>query len=150
MNLITKKLRDVTEEEFRKWKDTNCCKSSLNCSECPFDKINCGTGNGDSWVLNKDMYSDKFLDKIIAVEAPDILDKEEKEYLSYVIKPFRNEVTSIEKIASLLYNDEAFLQITTERKKRGKLRIVFPYFSKNTMYKGMKDNEPYKLEELGL
>lgn len=147
---ITKKLRDVTKEEFKKWKNINCLIGGINCSECPFYKVSCGLEVKDSWIFNKDVYSDKFLDQTIEVEAPDILDKEEKEYLSYVIKPFRNEVTSIEKIASLLYNDEAFLQITTESKKRGKLRIVFPYFSKNTMYKGMKDNEPYKLEELGL
>lgn len=147
---ITKKLRDVTKEEFKKWKNINCLIGGINCSECPFYKVSCGLEVKDSWIFNKDVYSDKFLDQTIEVEAPDILDKEEKEYLSYVIKPFRNEVTSIEKIASLLYNDEAFLQITTESKKRGKLRIVFPYFSKNTMYKGMEDNRPYKLEELGL
>lgn len=145
---ITKKLRDVTPEELKEWYRINC---DNHCDGCIFDNVYCCIINSNhQWVHHKDLYSDKFLNQTIEVEASDILDKEEKKYLSAVIKPFRNEVTSIEKIASLLYNDEAFLQITTESKKRGKLRIVFPYFSKNTMYKGMKDNEPYKLEELGL
>lgn len=145
---ITKKLRDVTPEELKEWYRINC---DNHCDGCIFGNVYCCIINSNhQWVHHKDLYSDKFLNQTIEVEASDILDKEEKKYLSAVIKPFRNEVTSIEKIASLLYNDEAFLQITTESKKRGKLRIVFPYFSKNTMYKGMKDNEPYKLEELGL
>lgn len=148
--IIKKKLRDLTKEEYREWKNINCLVGVMNCSECPLYKVSCGLEVKNSWVINKDMYSDKFLDQTIEVEVPDILTKEEKEYLSYVIKPFRNEVISIEKIDSLLYNDEAFLQITTESKKRGKLRIVFPYFSKNTMYKNMKTAYTYSLEELGL
>lgn len=147
---ITKKLRDVTEEEFREWKDTNCCKSSLKCSECPFDKVNCETGNGRSWVLNKDMYSDKFLDQTIEVEVPDILDKEEKEYLSAVIKPFRNKVKNIIKFSCAM-NSHSYIEIVYDDDTWGKnMAIVMPPFKKDTMYKNMKLEKKYKLEELGL
>lgn len=149
MNLITKKLRDVTPEEFRKWKNTNCCGSSLNCSECPFDKVNCGIGNDDCWALNKDMYSDKFLDKIILVEAPEILDKEEKEYLSAVIKPFRHKIVYIVKMLDPFRNKEKI--VFYYRNCYNSIKCFeLPEFTSELMYKNMRTAQPYKLEELGL
>ena len=39
-NKIKKKLRDLTEEEWNKWKDKNCKCSDYDCNECIFDNIN--------------------------------------------------------------------------------------------------------------
>ena len=62
-----KKLRDITEEEWNKWKDKNC--SSGNCNKCFFDKVNCfGTYSNRSWFYNKDLFSNRFLDQEIEVE----------------------------------------------------------------------------------
>ena len=58
------KLRDLTKEQFEKWRDENCGK--YNCSkDCPFRSVEC---NDTFWLSCKDMYSDKFLDQEIEVE----------------------------------------------------------------------------------
>ena len=60
-----KKLRDLTLEEWNKWQLKNCG----NCNKCAFNKVNCNISYEKlSWVNNKDIYSDKFLDQEIEVE----------------------------------------------------------------------------------
>ena len=60
-----KKLRDLTLEEWDKWRRKNCG----NCNKCAFNKVNCNISyEKRSWVNNKDIYSDKFLDQEIEVE----------------------------------------------------------------------------------
>ena len=71
-----------------------------------------------------------------------MLTEEEKAYLSEVIKPFRDEVTGILKGD----NGSEFIRISVEND--GAFRL--PYFKKGSMYKNMKTNIKYKLEELGL
>ncbi len=150
MNLITKKLRDVTKEEFAEARDRICRETpKFNCRGCPFRHVACSTKDEDCWVNHKDLFSDKFLDQIIEVEASEILTKEEKEYLSAVIKPFRDKVTEIFKYnhpylrqynISIYYLDEG----------GSKKAVRLPDFPYETMYKGMGDDRPYTLEELGL
>ena len=77
---------------------------------------------------------------IIKVEQP-ILDDKEKEYLSNVIKPFRDRVSSISKDGPLEY-----ITISLD----GDDFAILPNFEKGTMYKGMETNRRYTLEELGL
>ena len=71
-----------------------------------------------------------------------ILNDAEKRYLKAVIKPFRDEVTGILKGD----NGNEFIRISVEND--GAFRL--PYFKKGSMYKNMKTNKKYKLEELGL
>ena len=59
----TKKLRDLTPEEWDKWREKNC----NNCDKCIFIYVMCGSYR-ESWIHNKDLYSDKFLDQEIEVE----------------------------------------------------------------------------------
>lgn len=148
MNLITKKLRDVTKEELAEARDRVCRKiPKFNCRGCPFRYVTCSTEDQDCWVEHKDLYSDKFLDQTIEVKAPDILTKEEKEYLSAVIKPFRDRIISIAKITTGCSNREAILITYTETFTRD---FRLPDFPKDTMYKNMSNGIAYKLEELGL
>lgn len=73
-----------------------------------------------------------------------ILDEKEKEYLSAVIKPFRNDVASIKKLSC---NDKKeYLKIDFKDIDY----INFRNFKKGTMYKGMEIGIDYTLEELGL
>lgn len=76
-------------------------------------------------------------------EVKEILDDKEKEYLSYVIRPFRNRVKSIKKLS---YFKKCWIKIklTTDED------IDFPLFKEDKMYKGMKINIEYTLEELGI
>ena len=75
---------------------------------------------------------------------PNILEEKEKEYLAAVIKPFREKVKYIQKCFDL--GNEAYIYIYV--KKCGSM--IFPTFRRGTMYKGMKVNKRYTLEDLGL
>ena len=75
-----------------------------------------------------------------------ILDKEEKEYLSAVIKPFRDEILYIVKHNALVEDiDYQYISIGLSEPN-----MSFPTFRKGTMYKGMELNKKYTLKELGL
>ena len=78
-------------------------------------------------------------------EKGEILDEVEKEYLRAVIKPFREKINHISKYAECDNNFE-FIYIGL---KSGDT-MAFPNFKKDTMYKGMKEDKGYTLEELGL
>lgn len=78
--------------------------------------------------------------------VPDILTDKEKDYLSALIKPFRNEVECIEKVESY-YGENEFIHITM---KKDDDYCELPDFENGTMYKGMEANKKYTLEELGL
>lgn len=74
-----------------------------------------------------------------------ILDDVEREYLSAVIKPFRKKISCIRKSKD-----------SRKGKKYIKIEfsdgdcMFFPNLSNNEMYKGMKLDRNYTLEELGL
>jgi hypothetical protein len=78
-----------------------------------------------------------------------ILDDEEREYLSAVIKPFRDRVMFIEKMYKdhLLGDQDCYLFI---RFNDGSYDMNFPFFDESYMYKGLEINRTYTLEELGL
>ena len=76
-----------------------------------------------------------------------ILDDVEREYLSAVIKPFRNDVSAICKVCSA-YEDREFIKIL---RFFGGINCTFlPDFEPGTMFKGMEPDRWYSLEELGL
>ena len=83
---------------------------------------------------------------IIKVEQP-ILDDIEKKYLSNVIKPFRNTVISIAKRSA--YNNLSYIAISL-KKYLVEESVTLPYFEQHKMYKNMKLDKVYTLEELGL
>ena len=80
--------------------------------------------------------------EIIKIPKP-ILDDKEKEYLSAVIKPFRDKVISISKKSA---NYGEFIDIVIDDEED----IYLPYFKSGKMYQGMRVNREYTLEELGL
>ena len=75
-----------------------------------------------------------------------ILDKEEKEYLSSVIKPFRDSVVAIIKYDD---DDGHYIQIAVKQNSFFEYTNL-PYFKKGTMYKGMELDKEYTLDQLGL
>lgn len=82
--------------------------------------------------------------KTIYKREEPILDDKEKEYLSAVIKPYK--VSGIKKRQ---VDNEEHIYIYVIGKYYTDV-IILPYFKKGTMYKGMKLNKEYTLEELGL
>ena len=76
-------------------------------------------------------------------EKEEILNKAEKEYLSGVIRPFRDEVKGIikEKL-----DDKNWISIDF----KDDICMDFPNLKKKDDYKGMEVGKLYSLEELGL
>ena len=63
-----KKLRDLTKDEWDKWRDVDCYERD-SCTGCIFRNVPCAKSNNPkSWFNNKDLYSDKFLNQEIEVE----------------------------------------------------------------------------------
>lgn len=86
--------------------------------------------------------------KIEVKKKEPVLDEKEKEYLSAVIRPFRNRVKNIMKHFS---GDYEYICIFLKHiEKDFNEDICLPYFKFNTMYKGMARNKKYTLEELGI
>ena len=101
----------------------------------------------------KDNVGSCILGKIIKIKEPtykivyetkEILDEVEKRYLRGVIRPFRDRVKAISLITS---GDKSYCYINIELKDEN---IYLPNFEINTMYKGMKPEKKYGLEELGI
>lgn len=80
--------------------------------------------------------------EIIYKREEPILDDKEKEYLSNVIRPFKDKVRCIVKRSVSL---EEYITIALKDDN-----IYLPDFKKNTMYKNMELFKKYTLEELGL
>ena len=81
-----------------------------------------------------------------------ILTDKEKEYLSAVIKPFRNRITYIKKVDKFWGCNKNYEHIFGRLSNTNDVVDTFelPYFPKGTMYKGMETRKEYTLEELGL
>ena len=93
------------------------------------------------------MLDDLLLGRVeIVKKAKSILDDAEKEYLSAVIKPFRNKVYAIAKYDN---GDDYYIQIMVKQNVYFEY-IDLPYFKKGTMYKGMELKKEYTLDQLGL
>lgn len=90
-------------------------------------------------------YTNDILDWMARPYEEKILDDVERKYLSDVIRPFRNRVTSIEKRDDI-YEEKQFIIIVVGHKEN----VNLPYFRKATKYKGMKADKKYTLEDLGL
>ena len=101
--------------------------------------------------------------QFVEIEVPDILTKEEKEYLANVIKPFKDKVTSISKkqVANLInlglggavcrLGYYINIQVKDDFFASGfHQNIELVRFEENTMYQGMEIDKQYTLEELGL
>lgn len=101
------------------------CKIGDHCAECRAENI--------KWLCSE-------------YKEP-LLDDEEKKYLSAVIKPFRKDVEYIVKLPKFEWIQEA-IYIHIGRSWRGNIEL--PTFKKGAMYKGMKIDKRYTLEELGL
>ena len=98
---------------------------------------------GGCYSINSDLYE--------IYEEPILTDKE-KEYLSNLIKPFKDRIKTIEKVD---VDDDSIYQFITivlesEYQYFDCESIELPYFKKGECYKGMATKKRYTLKELGL
>lgn len=104
-------------------------------------------------IENLKNLKDDYYGKIIKIEEPtyktvykckeEILDEAEKRYLRGVIRPFRDKVIYICKTDNS--NGKEYINVDLDHDA-----LLLPDFKSNTMYKGMKLEKKYTLEELGL
>ena len=83
--------------------------------------------------------------ELVKIPKP-LLTGEEREYLSYVIKPFRDEIEYIHKFTCPNGTKEYLLGFI----KDIGYHLELPPFVKGTMYCGVELGKEYTLEELGL
>ena len=142
MNEVAKLLGVELEEEFRIKYDN---KAMYVLKEDGFFEV-----VGRNTYLQRDI--DNLLNgewEVVKLPKP-ILDEKEKEYLSAVIKPFRDKVISIANFYEESI-DKSFIEIEVKQNYCNENQYIsFPYFIKGTMYKGMEEYKKYTLEELGL
>ena len=111
--------------------DITCCANKLfHNGVCPDNCKDCKKAAME-WLLEE--YKEPVLDDV------------EKEYLSAVIKPFRKKIAYIVKDQDF---DDGKQCIRIILQNGDGMR--FPYFDDDAMYKGMKENKKYSLEELDL
>ena len=81
--------------------------------------------------------------RLKVVKLPDlILTEKEKEYLSSVIEPYRDDVVCIIK-SDVFEHPRVYIHLKHDI-------FGLPWFEKDTMYKGMEFEKRYSLEDLGL
>lgn len=104
---------------------------------------------GRSWMMDPIMLIDliKGTAKITKIPTP-ILTEKEKDYLSAVIKPFRDRISYIVK-CNELYGEYVEIDLRCYSDETDE-RTMLPFFERGTMYKGMATNKRYTLKELGL
>lgn len=107
--------------------------------------------NYDVGKLPIDLNKPWLNEEITIIEEP-ILTDEEKEYLSTVIKPFRDRIKNISKYKSEFgerygYREYIHINFIENDSDCG---LELPSFPENTMYKQIVLYEEYTLEELGL
>lgn len=94
------------------------------------------------------------LDRIISDYSEEhkepILDDAEKRYLSAVIKPFRDRAVFVKKVYHAGSYEQIIMRVKSIATDTDFADIPFPFFNEGQMYKGMKLNKEYTLEELGL
>ena len=104
---------------------------------------------GAAWgssALLEDIITGRY--EVVKINPLSILDEVEKKYISAIIKPFKDQVISIAKRSA---NYGEFIDIMIDEGDIGDCgNIYLPYFKPGTMYKGMKVNREYTLEQLEL
>ena len=119
-----------------------------NLDACSIDdRLNRKFINGYCKGFNCEGCGERVLKWLLEETKEPVLDDVEKEYLSAVIKPFREKVSYISKLEKAYPETDQFIKITLINGDC----VCLPYFTrKSRMYIGMKQWRHYTLQELGL
>ena len=142
MNEVAKLLGVELEEEFR-----------INVSPLEFKLTKSGllywSNASQMWERSRSI-EELLIGQYEIIKIPkQILNEKEKEYLSAVIKPFRDRIISIRKYK---YNQDEYIGIYVKYYAETDESEMFtlPLFKKGTIYKGMELKKYYTLKELGI
>lgn len=137
---IKLKLKDLTLEQYEMY------ECGYNCENCIFKDVVCNSGPKECWICNKESYSEEFLNQEIEINC-EILTKKEKEYLKFVLKPYRENIIYLKKLkTSLDEGDKEYIAVFFKDVHT----MYFPRFEKGKMYKGMELYTSYTPKDLEL
>ena len=78
----------------------------------------------------------------------ELLTPKEREYLKSVFRPFASHIAYVQKLSS---DNSEFIKVYIWGEwGENAIPMLFPYFKKGTVYKGMKPEVKYTLKELGI
>ena len=147
---VEKHILEATNKNY-KWiaRDENGCLYIYNTK--PYKDEYYGffsTKFGGGYLFNR-CVSDVLFKNVTWENSPmqfrddEILIHKEKEYLKFVFKPFASDIMCVQK--KIRSDNTEYIVARTYKDS-----IIFPYFTKGTMYKGMKLEVKYTLKELGI
>lgn len=150
------KLKDMTYEQWERFKKNDCYNNIMECENCPLKYVNCSYSDEDKelWINHKDLYSDKLLDYEIEIEEPNILSEKEKEYLRIALKlcDSTKELT-FEKI-EFDYKEKRFGYIKigffSNLVNYGEDAFNTPTFNSSEKFREMVERKVYTMEDLDL
>ena len=148
---VERRILERTDKRF-KWiaRDENGCLYIYNTK--PYKDEEYGffsTKFGGGYLFNK-CVSDVLFKNVTWENSPiqyrdsELLTPKEREYLKLVFKPFASDIMYVHK-QRMQSDDTEYIAAKTYKDS-----IIFPYFTKGTMYKGMKLEAKYTLKELGI
>ena len=146
---IEKRILEATDKKF-KWiaKDKDGYLYIYN--KKPYKDEECGffSTKFNNYLFNK-CVSDVLFKTVTWENSPiqyrdsELLTPKEREYLKLVFKPFASNIMCVQK--KIQSDNTEYIVARTYKDS-----IIFPYFTKGTMYKGMKLEVKYTLKELGI
>ena len=148
---IIQAYNEITKFYFDKGEDFNMYTSIKKTmfEEVKDRDIVLGSGNGESQKYFRTVKD--FVDFLSLPVEEEKLDNVEKRYIKDFIRPFRDDITYIKKIPIYTYTQREQIQIGYKYVYNDSITTIsLPPFLKNSMYKGMKLNKEYTLEELGI
>jgi hypothetical protein len=145
---IIQAYNEITKFYFDKGEDFNMYTSTKKSMfEVVKDRdVVLGSGNGESQKYFRTVKD--FVDFLSLPVEEEKLDNIEKRYIKDFIRPFRDDIEFIKKVSTLYTLKEQIRIVYYKNGITGE--ILLPPFPKNSMYKGMKLNKEYTLEELGI
>lgn len=142
MKEVAKLLGVELEEEFKI--EGYRCKYKLT-----YDGLMYWSYLDSKWLISI-LFKELLTGKVLIVKLPkQILDDKEREYLSNVIKPFRDRVEWVRKFNSPNNKKLEYIKISYSDCTYSNV-LNFPDFKRGTMYRGMKIGKSYTLKELGI
>ena len=148
---VEKRILERTDKSY-KWiaRDKNGCLYIYNTK--PYKDEECGFLVQKLTYLFNRCVSDVLFKNVTWENSPiqyrdsELLTPKEREYLKLVFKPFASNIMYVQKAQS-----DTIEYIGAITYKDGdNSSIIFPYFKKGAMYKGMKPEAKYTLKDLGI
>lgn len=104
----------------------------------------------DDFVQDCKACEERFVKWLFEDSEKPVLDEKERKYMSEVIRPFRKSVIGVCKHFFAEDGDKQYISISVRNDSGFSEYINLPNFNSDTMYKGMKAEKWYALEELCL